>query len=154
MKDKIKLKGKLKSYMRWPMFMTILLIVMNIVLYCVNLKAGAFATGFTAVYVVAAVILYFQNRPTILNELISFATQYGQVQKNLIQNFALPYALLDADGKVLWMNDEFLFITGKDKKYRRFIGNIFPEVTMEKLPLQDEVRDIELTYNEHEYRLT
>ena len=153
MKDKIKLKGKLKSYMRWPMFMTILLIVMNIVLYCVNLKAGAIATGFTAVYVVAAVILYFQNRPTILNELISFATQYGQVQKNLIQNFALPYALLDADGKVLWMNDEFLFITGKDKKYRRFIGNIFPEVTMEKLPLQDEVRDIELTYNEHEYRL-
>ena len=153
MKDKIKLKGQLKSYMRWPLIMTILLVVMNVILYCINLKAGAVTTGFIAVYIAIAVLLYFQKRPSILNELISFATQYGQVQKNLMRNLGLPYALLDADGRVLWMNDEFLFVTGKDKKYRRFIGNIFPEVTMEKLPLQNEVRDIELVYNEHDYRL-
>ena len=139
--------------MRWPLIMTILLVVMNVIMYCINLKAGAVTTGFIAVYIAIAVLLYFQKRPAILNELISFATQYGQVQKNLMRNLGLPYALLDADGKVLWMNDEFLFATGKDKKYHRFIGNIFPEVTMEKLPLQNEVRDIELVYNEHDYRL-
>lgn len=139
--------------MRWPLIMTILLVVMNVIMYCINLKAGAVTTGFIAVYIAIAVLLYFQKRPAILNELISFATQYGQVQKNLMRNLGLPYALLDADGKVLWMNDEFLFATGKDKKYHRFIGNIFPEVTMEKLPLQDEVRDIEIVYNEHDYRL-
>ena len=119
----------------------------------VEVKAGAIATGFTAVYIVAAVLLYFHRRPSILNELISFATQYGQVQKNLMQSFALPYALLDADGKILWMNDEFLFLTGKEKRYRKFIGNIFPEVTSEKLPLPDEVRDLEIVYQEHSYRL-
>ena len=139
--------------MRWPFIMTILLVVMNVIMYCINLKAGAVTTGFIAVYIAIAILLYFQKRPAILNELISFATQYGQVQKNLMRNLGLPYALLDADGKVLWMNDEFLFVTGKDKKYHRFIGNIFPEVTMEKLPLQDEVRDIEIVYNEHDYRL-
>ena len=95
----------------------------------------------------------FTDVPSILNELISFATQYGQVQKNLMQSFALPYALLDADGKILWMNDEFLFLTGKEKRYRKFIGNIFPEVTSEKLPLPDEVRDLEIVYQEHSYRL-
>ncbi|MDY4670125.1 MAG: DHH family phosphoesterase [Oliverpabstia sp.] len=154
MKDKIKLKGQLKSYMRWPLIMTLLLIIMNVMLYMVNLKAGAIATGFTAVYIVAAVLLYFHRRPSILNELISFATQYGQVQKNLMQSFALPYALLDADGKLLWMNDEFLFLTGKEKKYRKFIGNIFQEITPEKLPLPDEVRDLEVVYQEHSYRLS
>lgn len=154
MKDKIKLKGQLKSYMRWPLIMTLLLIIMDVMLYMVNLKAGAIATGFTAVYVVAAVLLYFHRRPSILNELISFATQYGQVQKNLMQNFALPYALMDADGKLLWMNDEFLFLTGKEKKYRKFIGNIFQEITPEKLPLPDEVRDLEVVYQEHSYRLS
>lgn len=140
--------------MRWPLIMTLLLIVMNVMLYMVNLKAGAIATGFTAVYIVAAVLLYFHRRPSILNELISFATQYGQVQKNLMQSFALPYALLDANGKLLWMNDEFLFLTGKEKKYRKFIGNIFPEITPEKLPLPDEVRDLEVVYQEHSYRLS
>ncbi|MFR3667733.1 MAG: DHH family phosphoesterase [Ruminococcus sp.] len=153
MKEKIKLKGQLKSYLRWPLIMTVLLIIMNVMLYMVEVKAGAIATGFTAVYIVAAVILYFHRRPSILNELISFATQYGQVQKNLMQSFALPYALLDADGKILWMNDEFLFLTGKEKRYRKFIGNIFSEVTSEKLPLPDEVRDLEIVYQEHSYRL-
>lgn len=153
MKEKIKLKGQLKSYLRWPLIMTVLLIIMNVMLYMVEVKAGVIATGFTAVYIVAAVLLYFHRRPSILNELISFATQYGQVQKNLMQSFALPYALLDADGKILWMNDEFLFITGKEKRYRKFIGNIFPEVTSEKLPLPDEVRDLEIVYQEHSYRL-
>lgn len=140
--------------MRWPLIMTLLLIIMDVMLYMVNLKAGAIATGFTAVYVVAAVLLYFHRRPSILNELISFATQYGQVQKNLMQNFALPYALMDADGKLLWMNDEFLFLTGKEKKYRKFIGNIFQGITPEKLPLPDEVRDLEVVYQEHSYRLS
>lgn len=140
--------------MRWPLIMTLLLIIMDVMLYMVNLKAGAIATGFTAVYVVAAVLLYFHRRPSILNELISFATQYGQVQKNLMQNFALPYALMDADGKLLWMNDEFLFLTGKEKKYRKFIGNIFQGITPEKLPLPDEVRDLEVIYQEHSYRLS
>lgn len=140
--------------MRWPLIMTLLLIIMDVMLYMVNLKAGAIATGFTAVYVVAAVLLYFHRRPSILNELISFATQYGQVQKNLMQNFALPYALMDADGKLLWMNDEFLFLTGKEKKYRKFIGNIFQEIIPEKLPLPDEVRDLEVVYQEHSYRLS
>lgn len=153
MKEKIKLKGQLKSYLRWSLIMTVLLIIMNVMLYMVEVKAGAIATGFTAVYIVAAVLLYFHRRPSILNELISFATQYGQVQKNLMQSFALPYALLDADGKILWMNDEFLFLTGKEKRYRKFIGNIFPEVTSEKLPLPDEVRDLEIVYQEHSYRL-
>lgn len=140
--------------MRWPLIMTLLLIIMNVMLYMVNLKAGAIATGFTAVYIVAAVLLYFHRRPSILNELISFATQYGQVQKNLMQSFALPYALLDANGKLLWMNDEFLFLTGKEKKYRKFVGNIFQEITPEKLPLPDEVRDLEVVYQEHSYRLS
>lgn len=125
MKDKIKLKGQLKSYMRWPLILTLVLIAMNVIMYLVSLKAGAVATGFTAFYVAVAVLLYFQKRPSILNELISFATQYGQVQKNLMQNFALPYALLDADGRVLWMNDEFLFLTGKEKNIESLWGIFF-----------------------------
>ena len=51
------------------------------------------------------------------------------------------------------MNDEFLYLTGKDQKYRRFIGNIFPEVTMNKLPLPEEVRDFEVAYQDHDFRL-
>ena len=153
MKDGIKLKGQLATYMRWPFVLTLLLVVMDVLLYTVSWKAGGIGTIFTAVYLLLGILLYFHRRPVILNELISFATQYGQVQKSLMKNFALPYALLDAEGKILWMNDEFLYLTGKDQKYRKFIGNIFPEVTMNKLPMPEEVRDLEIAYQDHDFRL-
>ena len=104
MKDGIKLKGKLATYMRWPFILTILLVAMDVLLYSVSWKAGGIGTVFTAVYLLLGILLYFHRRPVLLNELISFATQYGQVQKSLMKNFALPYALLDAEGKILWMN--------------------------------------------------
>ena len=100
MKDGIKLKGKLATYMRWPFILTILLVAMDVLLYSVSWKAGGIGTVFTAVYLLLGILLYFHRRPVLLNELISFATQYGQVQKSLMKNFALPYALLDAEGKI------------------------------------------------------
>lgn len=153
MKNKMKLKGQLKSYMRWPFFLTLLLFGMNVAIYCVNLKAGAVATGFTAIYVVVVVLLYYQKRPAVLNELISFATEYGQVQKTLMKELAIPYALLDSGGKLMWMNEEFLNLTGKDKKYRRFIGNIFSEVTGDKLPKETESTEFPILYNERYFRI-
>lgn len=138
--------------MRWPLYLMILLIIMDVGLYVVGFKAGAMATVFTAIYAVFAVLLYFTKRSAIFNELISFATQYGQIQKSLLRDFALPYALLDQTGKILWMNKEFQYLTGKDKSYHRFLGGIFQEINADKLPLQDEVRDIEINYKEHSYR--
>ena len=44
------------------------------------------------------------NKPVIMNELVSFATQYGQIQKRLLRDLELPHALLDEAGKVIWTN--------------------------------------------------
>lgn len=38
--NKIKLKGQLKTYMRWPIYLTLLLIAMNIWIYVLDKKAG------------------------------------------------------------------------------------------------------------------
>ena len=44
MNDKIKLQGPLKTYMRWPVLLIALLSLMNIVVYVVDLQAGAVTT--------------------------------------------------------------------------------------------------------------
>lgn len=66
-----------------------------------------------AVYVIAAAVLYYRQRPQVINELITFATEYGQVQKHLIQELALPYAVMDSQGKLLWVNKEFTKSQGR-----------------------------------------
>ena len=88
----------------------------------------------------------------MINELITFATEYGQVQKHLIQELALPYAVMDSQGKLLWVNKEFTKITGKDTQYHKCIATIFPELTVERLPKNEEETDINVAYGEKNFR--
>lgn len=122
MDGKIKIKGHLKFYMQWPVILSILLIVMDVLVFSVSVKAGTLVSIFLAAYILVVVFLYFHSKTMIMNELISFATQYGQVQKTLLNEFAVPYALLDYNGKILWMNEAFSTLTGK----KNGIGRQFP----------------------------
>ena len=98
MKGNMKIKGQLKLYMQWPVILAVLLVIMDICVFQISVKAGAVTTFFLIVYLGIAVFQYRHSRANILNELISFATQYGQVQKSLLKEFIVPYALLDGRG--------------------------------------------------------
>ena len=151
MDGKIRIKGQLKYYMQWPLILTILLVIMDILVFTVNRKAGALVSVFVAAYILIVVFLYFHRRAVIMNELISFATQYGQVQKTLLKEFIVPYALLDYNGKILWMNDAFATLSGKNRRYRKSVTNLFPELTKDKLPRENEA-EATFQYGEKDYR--
>ncbi len=129
----IKLKGKLKNYTIVPLLLTLLFAAMDVWMYVLNTMAGVLGTVFVAVYFVVVLIVYRRNKPIILNELIDFATQYGTVQKRLLDEFEIPYAMMDHAGKMLWMNQQFCEISEKDKAYHKSITTIFPQITRELL---------------------
>lgn len=137
--------------MQWPFILTVLLMVMDVLVFTVNVKAGALVSIFLAAYILIVVFLYFHSRAAIMNELISFATQYGQVQKVLLKEFIVPYALLDYNGKLLWMNDSFAALSGKNRRYRKSVSSVFPELTKEKLP-QEERAEVTFQYEEKDYK--
>ena len=151
MDGKIKIKGYLKFYMQWPVILSILLIVMDALVFSVSVKAGTLVSIFLAAYILVVVFLYFHSKTMIMNELISFATQYGQVQKTLLNEFAVPYALLDYNGKILWMNEAFATLTGKNKRYRKAVSCVFPEIAGDKLPKQED-KEVDIRYNERDYK--
>ena len=152
MKKNIKLKGNLKNYMYWPLMLTILLVLMNIPLYWVSKEAGAMVSLFIVIYFIVVVFAYNFNKPVLVNELINFATQYGTVQKKLINEFEIPYALLDYNGKILWVNEMFTEITGKDKRYHKSITALFPALTKEIIQRDEEIKNIDLIYEDRNYR--
>lgn len=151
MDGKIKIKGQLKFYMQWPFILTVLLVVMDVLVFTVNVKAGALVGIFLAAYILIVVFLYFHSRAVIMNELISFATQYGQVQKVLLKDFIVPYALLDYNGKLLWMNDSFAALSGKNRRYRKSVSTVFPELTKDKLP-REERAELTFQYEDKDYK--
>lgn len=151
MDGKIRIKGQLKFYMQWPMMLTVLLVIMDILVFTVSRKAGAMVSVFVAAYILIVVFLYFHSRAVIMNELISFATQYGQVQKTLLKDFIVPYALLDYNGKILWMNDAFAALSGKNRRYRKSVTNLFHELTKDRLPRKNEA-EVTFQYEKKDYR--
>ena len=152
MKRKIRLKGQLKTYMYWPLMLTILVVLMNIPVYYMNTKAGICVSIFTVLYFIVVLSAYFFNKPAMLNEIINFATQYATVQKHLLNEFEIPYALLDYNSKILWMNQEFQKVTEKDKKYHKSITTIFPVITRELLEKEGDTNNVQVTYGEKIYR--
>ena len=107
MKSNIRFKGKLRHYLQLPLMLMVLLVVLNIPLYCYDVKSGAAVTFFIIIYFGVVMVCYHKIKPVLVNELINFATQYATVQKRLLNEFEIPYALLDYNGKLLWVNEQF-----------------------------------------------
>ena len=56
------------------------------------------------------------------------------MRKELLEELALPYAIMDTNGRMIWSNKVFSELTGKDQFYKKNISTIFPDITADKLP--------------------
>ena len=151
LKSGIKLKGRLKRYVQTSLYLGFLLIVVNLLVYLLSVPAGLVVTGFAVLYFGVVLALQFYSKPVIINELVSFATQYGQIQRVLLREFMIPYAILDDEGYIIWTNRAFEKAVHKEKGYRKSITSLFPSITREKLPGESEFAEINLTFENNFY---
>ncbi|MBP5733543.1 MAG: DHH family phosphoesterase, partial [Lachnospiraceae bacterium] len=107
MKKRIKLKGRIKFFTSFSFYLGALLAAVDLAIFMMDVRAGLLLLGFTIFYFGVTIALYFYNKPVIMNELVSFATEYGQIQRKLLRELDIPYALLDDDGRVIWTNAAF-----------------------------------------------
>ncbi len=131
--------GSLKTYLRWPIMLTPILVLMNISIALIDKKAGFYMMAYVGIYVVIALLLYASNHYTIEREILNYAASYGKVQKQLLREMVLPYAVLDKNGRLLWGNDEFISIISDEKEAKKSIFNVIPEITEEYLPKTKEI---------------
>lgn len=153
-KSDIKLKGKLRTYLYWPLLLTILLAAINVVVYIEDTRTGVLFSGFVVVYFLVMLLSYLRNKPLLVDALINLATQYGTVQKQLLNEFEIPYALIDYNAKFLWVNEQFTAITGKDKKYHKSVMTVFPTLTKELLQRGDTEETLYVTLGDRYYRVS
>lgn len=152
MKQKLKLKGKLQTFVHATLLLGLLLVAVDIWIYSIDVKAGIVLSGFVVFYLIMSLILKNFNKNILMNEMVSFATQYGQIQKKLLRDLELPSALLDETGRVVWTNRLFEETINKPKGYNKDIRTIFPVLTKEKLPKEvTEVTEVSFAYEEKEF---
>ena len=134
MNEKLKLRGRIGRFVQWPLYLSILLIIFNVLVYLADIQAGLVMSLGICLYLLVAVPLARRSKPAILNELIAFANQYDQVEKRILDELALPYAVMDMNGNLIWNNRVFSDLTGKDQYTKKNISTLFPEITADKLP--------------------
>lgn len=152
--NKVIFKGNMRTYMLWPLWMTVLVAAFAVGMFFVDIRAGVFASICFVIYTASAVFMYFHDKGRVLNDLVNFATQYGQVQRQLLRELEIPYALLDESGKIIWANDAFERAVSYKKSTRKTISSIIPELTKESLPNMEHETEKIIRYDEHDFRVS
>ena len=156
MSNKLKLRGHMKAFMSWPLILCALLVVLNILVYITDVKAGIVVSVGILIYIGIAVVVLRCHKPFVVYDLIAFANQYDTLEKRILEELALPYAIMDMNGRLIWSNKVFAELTGKDQFYRKNISSIFPDVTPDKLPSagKKEISEISTQVGDRIYRLS
>lgn len=126
---------------------------MNLIVYCVSTKAGVIVTGFLFIYIISAVALFLARKQNIMAGLINYASDYSQVQRHLMRELAIPYAMLDTEGRLMWGNDEFIDLSEETKHSCKYIWNIFPEITVDMLPVDMIDQEMHITWRDRNYKI-
>ncbi len=153
MKQKITWSGRARFYLKWPLFLLILMLIMDAVIVFVSPKAGLIAAGFTVIYLSIFFVLFFIYKPAIMKELVAFASQYGQIQRHMLETFDIPYGILDVEGRIIWMNYAMQNVFHKDARYNRTINDVIKEIKLSMLPHADQTLSVTSTIEEKDYRI-
>lgn len=152
MKNHLKWRGWIGSYLHAPFQLGFILIMVNILVFIMDWPSGLVLLGFMIIYFTIVGYMYFNNRQKLMDEFVRLATDYERIQKNLLKQMDLPMALLDETGRVIWMNDEFSRIAHRESNYKKSVTNIFPAIKREVLPINSGKVDVPLEFEQNNYK--
>lgn len=139
MNEKNLLRKEIEKYLRIPFYMFILLLIMNGVVYGIDVTSGVIVSVFNLVYLGCVGYIYVRKHSNIMSDLVAFAFGHGSVQSELLKELSVPYSLVDINGRVLWSNKAFFETVKSDRQHmRKHIQNIFTDITLELLQMEPE----------------
>ena len=153
----IKFGGTIKRLIRWQVGLILLLLIMNAAVCIFSRKAGILMFSGLVLYAGISLILYMKIRPPYFDELIADALTYETSEKKMLAQLELPFVIMDHSGRMIWGNDSFCLLTGRDTFDFRNIRSIFPELSDRSLARMAEDTDSEpvlVNFKDSIYRMS
>lgn len=120
--------SSLNRYMILPFIMMIFLLLIDVIAFTMNAKVGILLAIALVPCTAIIGVNYFNLKNEIFQEVMDFSADYDVIQKNIIKEFPVPYALTDPTGYIFWSNPSFQKIAGKEGCKKRKISDIFPQL--------------------------
>ncbi len=154
MNTKFKFKGKIITHLLFPILIGVAMMISGISFYFTDATYGIIIITASVVLIALCIVMYFVNKPLVMRDLVSFAMDYAQIQKELLHDLALPYGLCDPEGAILWSNKELKNIVGEDIIKSKKISDIFKEVTRDIVAMKDEnLKVVTIKHNGKTYEM-
>lgn len=154
MNTKFKFKGKIITHLLFPILIGVAMMISGISFYFTDATYGIIIITASVVLIALCLVMYFVNKPLVMRDLVSFAMDYAQIQKELLHDLALPYGLCDPEGAILWSNKELKNIVGEDVIKSKKISDIFKEVTRDIVAMKDEnLKVVTIKHNGKTYEM-
>ena len=126
-----RLRNKLKYTILIPVLLAVLLAAAAIMIFGIDSREGIISLVVAGVYVLILVLVYIKLLPAISATMVDYSLEQGKIQKEMLHGLAVPYALVDTEGRVLWANAMFYKLIGvNEKKFlRRRVDHYIPELS-------------------------
>jgi c-di-AMP phosphodiesterase-like protein len=132
--EKIRLRGGLGMYLRWPFLMDAMMAVLTAQEFMHSKKSGCICLVYLGLFLLITLLIYFLSRRTIYNDLVEFAQNYGEMQAGILNEMHIPMGVLSETGHLIWCNKECQEVIVSRKAARKNISNIFPDITEDVFP--------------------
>lgn len=152
---KVKLKGQMNQYLKWPVYLNLFWFFMAAVTYAFNIKAGIVMTFAAVIYAVSTAVIYLRFKPAILMKLVDFGAEYSQIQRQMLHEMEIPYGLIEENGKILWTNAELDDMFQGKSIRNKLVTSIFEDFNQEYLEFEDENErnEFSISYEDKVYRV-
>ncbi len=120
-------KGILNLYLHWPIILSIYLLIVWAIIYCIDNSIALLILPFLIIYVIVALYLMFIKYNNLNSAIMKLAEGISNKQRIYFSKIDLPHAVLDLDGRILWANDRFLEVS-KSVVVGKNIKDTFPDL--------------------------
>lgn len=146
--------GWLSGYFKIPLALGAILILADILILLISPPSALVLTTLLVVYFVITGRVYFNHRALLTRELVKFAEGYSPMEGRVLQEMEIPFAILDRDGRFVWMNEDFSGTVHKSRGYNKSITTLFSPVRKESLPADGEEKRMDVEMDGENYVLT
>ncbi len=152
--EQIKPKGRLKFYLNWPIYMVMILFAIDIYVFVKSKEAGLLIAVMICIFLVAHSLFIINLKKDLHRGMVDFAVGYSQIQKALIEDLTMPFAILDSQDIILWHNKAFAEATGGNEVAGKRIYAVLNKLTRESMPKDtDSVSSIRIEVGERFYHV-
>lgn len=136
----------------WPIPIWVAIAGLTILSFAIGSDFSWIMLCFLIAYSIFAPAIIASLKKNVRKDLLEFATIYSNAQHMMLYEINVPYAILDENGRNLWMNKMMLEITEQTKDFNRNIATIFEDVTPNLFPAAGGLKKMQLKYKGRVYR--